>query len=664
MARKKTVLSALKWDLVLLGIIVLGAGLVMALEHPHFEPATSEMTTGSRPPDRIEGDVLLLLPDSPAAAAHDFSELDCSYGWYNSLWQQFGSFATALNRNLSPEMLAGRSVVIVPKRVAEAMPATGISALAGFARTGGQVIVEQPGSGWEHLTGLSTQGKLRQARAITAIDGLQVHGAMRRHLPNTPLIGSLLPTPALANFPGGPTLLEVDAQPGLTVNPLGRGQVYTFLFNFGCTITGLQQGKPTEAMRFGHEPGQQRLPVDARAADERMLTSHVPYSDLLERAVFNRLSKMRPLPRLWMFPGQKAGSLMLSHPTPSHLRAAIGYADFARQDHGSSTVFVASDLVTPTETNLLKQAGAEVGLLWTVGEQRAPITEAVGVGAIRPILRELSLAEQRLQLANTLVGAANSAPGDADITMGRVEGSLFDNDWATTFRQLRRAGMKLDASFGPTDPEHYGYLFGSGFPFYPIDGRGLPVPLLEFPFLLEGANANTERLDRILANSEAYFHQPVHVSLPADAMRTAPAAGILLTFKDAFKMAEARNHWVTTLAEFYDFLSARRQSVLTSQWAPEHRRLTISVHMIGARVASMEGGANAGVAFPRVYDGQEVERVEIDNAEISLRRLATTGDGYERIVEVTPGHHTISVFYKMPPAAGDPAAGEAEAPAN
>lgn len=657
MSRKKSILGALKWDLVLLGLIVLGAGLVVALEHPHFEPATSEKTTGSRPPDRIEGDVLLLLPDSPAAAAHDLGELDCSYGWYNSLWQQYGSFATALNRNLSPEMLAGRSVVIVPRRVAAAMPATGISALAGFARSGGQLLVEQPGSGWEHLTGISTQGKVRQARAITAIDGLQVHGAMRRHLPDTPLMGELLPTPALANFPGGPTLLEVDAQPGLTVHPVGQGQVYTFLFNFGCTITGLQQGKPSEDMRFGHSPEPQRLPVDARVADARMLTTHVPYSDLLERAVFNRLSRARPLPRLWMFPGQKAGALMLSHPTPSHLRAAIGYADFARQDHGSSTVFLASDLVTPTETNLLKRAGAEIGLLWTVGEQRAPIAESVGVGAIRPILRELSLGEQRLQLANTLADGA-------EIKMGRVEGSLFLNDWATTFRQLRHAGMQLDASFGPTLAENYGYLFGSGFPFYPIDARGLPLPLLEFPFLLEGANANTERLERILANSEAYFHQPVHVSLPANAMRSAPAAGILLTFKNAFKMAEAHNHWVTTLAEFYDFLSARRQSVLTSQWAPEHRRLTISVHMIGARVESMEGGANAGVAFPRTFDGQEVEKVEIDNEEISLRRLATTGDSYERIVEVGPGHHTISVFYKMTPTAGEPAVGTEEAGAN
>lgn len=650
MARKRSILGALRWDLTLIGVFLLGFGLLALLQRPHFEAADSELATGSRPPDRIEGDVLLLFPDTPAAQAEAFSELDCSYGWFNSLWQQYGSFATALNQNLSPELLAGRSVVIVPQRVAAAMPATGISALGGFVRSGGQLLVEQPGPGWELLTGVSTQGKARQARAITAVDGLQVHGPMRRHLPDVPLTGHLLPAPAMPNYPGGPTLLEVDAQPGLTVNEVGQGHVYTFLFNFGCAVTAMQQGLPDEGMRFGRDPTITRLPVDARAADERMLTSHVPYADLLERAVFQRLSEPRPLPRLWMFPGQKAGALMLSHPTPTHLRAALGYADWERKQGFAGSIFLASDLARPTETGLLLEAGSEVGLLWTIGEERPPVTESVGVGALRPILRELSLSAQREQLAQALSGLQGQRSGPK-LTLGRVEGSLFSNDWASTFQQLMAADIRLDASFGPTDPEHFGYLFGTGFPFYPIDARGLPVPLMEFPFLLEGANANVERLERILGNSEAYFHQPIHVSLPADAMRNAPSAGILLTFRSAFDLAEDHNHWVTTLGEFYDFLSARRQSVLTSQWSEGERRLTISVNLLGARVRSMEEGALAGVAFPRTFDGQEVERVQIDNEDVSLRRLTTTGDSFERVIKVGPGHHTISVYYKTPPLA-------------
>lgn len=642
MARKQSILGALKWDFVLLGLIGLGFGLMAVLDNPHFEPSASETTTGSRPPDRTEGDILLLLPDTPAAEAEDFAELDCSYGWFNSLWQHFGAYATSLNRNLSPEMLAGRSVVIVPRRVAEAMPSTGISALAGFARKGGQVIVEQPGDGWELLTGVSSKGKVRQARAITSAEGLGVHGPMRKHLPNVPLTGKLLPAPALDTYPSGPTLLEVDGQPGLTVNQLGDGYVYTFLFDFGCTVTGIQQGLPTEGMRFGREKGTRRLPVDQRVAHKRMLTSHVPYADLLERAVFHRLSQTRPMPRLWMYPGQKAGTVMVTHPTPTNTRAAIGYVDWERQQDARSTVFVAPDMVTQTEAALLRETGAELGLLWVVGQERAPATRPVGLGAIKPIQRELTLSQQRQALAAVV-------PGDDDVTFGRVEGSLFTNDWDTTFSQLRAAGLAVDDSYGPTDAEHFGYLFGTGFPYYPVDDRGLPLPILEFPFLLQGANANVDRLDRILGNSEAYFHEPVTISLPSDAMRNDPSAGMLLTFRSVFALAKKHRHWMTTLGEFHAFLAARRQSVLTSQWSPAKRRLTISVNLLGARVRSIEGGAIPGVAFPRTWDNEEIERLVIDDEDVSTRHLVTTGDSFERLAKVGPGRHTISVFYKAPP---------------
>ncbi|MFB6350890.1 MAG: hypothetical protein ABEN55_12715, partial [Bradymonadaceae bacterium] len=182
--------SRLKWDILLLGILVAGMVGYSAVREPYVREASEARTDGSRPPDRTEGDVLLLLPDAPAARAEQFESLDCSYGWYNSLWQHFGSFATSLSRNLSPEFLAGRNVVIVRE-----MPSTGISALASFARDGGQVVLEQPGDGWERLTGISTTGKVRPAQQITSVEGLGVHGRMRTHLPDVPLAGSLQPSP-------------------------------------------------------------------------------------------------------------------------------------------------------------------------------------------------------------------------------------------------------------------------------------------------------------------------------------------------------------------------------------------------------------------------------------------------------------------------------------
>lgn len=643
MARKETMLGALKWDFIILGLIALGLGVAAVLDDPYFQPATSPEATGSRPPDRTEGDVLLLLPDTPAANAEAFDELDCSYGWFNALWQHYGAFATSMNRNLSPEMLAGRSVVIVPRRVAEAMPSTGISALAGFARDGGQVVVEQPPEGWELLTGISLSNKTRRARLVTSTDGLGVHGPMRKHLPDVPILGPLMAAPDLEPYPNGPTLLEVDDQPGLTVSALGDGSVYTFAFDFGCTVTGLQQGLPDDGMRFGRDAEAKLLDVSERVAHERLLTSHVPYSDLLELAVFQRLSEARPMPRLWSYPGQHAGAVMLTHATPGNTRAAIGYADWSRKKGAPSTVFVAPDAISRTEAAILDKTGADIGLLWIRGVEREPMTESIGVGALRPIRQELTLIEQRQELAMKL-------DADEHVDHVRVEASLWANDWATTFKQLAKAKLRLDNSFGPTSADHYGYLFGTGYPFYPIDERGLPLPVLESPFVLHGANVQRDRLERMLTNSKAYFHQPLTISIPSYAMRREPSAGILLAFRQVFELAKEHNHWVTSLAEFRRFLSARRKSVLTSQWSADDRRLTISVNLLGARAETLEGGALPGVAFPRTWDGQEVERVVVDDEEISLTRLVTSGTSFERILELGPGRHTISVFYRVPPA--------------
>ena len=103
---------SLRWDFLLLVLLSAGLGIYWLLSTPYHRDAEEAHVDGSRPPDRIEGDILLLLPDAPSAEAKEFDELDCTYGWFNILWQEYGSFASALTRNLSPEILAGRSVVI------------------------------------------------------------------------------------------------------------------------------------------------------------------------------------------------------------------------------------------------------------------------------------------------------------------------------------------------------------------------------------------------------------------------------------------------------------------------------------------------------------------------------------------------------------------------
>lgn len=641
MARPRTLWDHLRWDLAALAILaLLFAGWAM-LQDPSFQPAESPRTDGSKPPDHSEGDILLVLPTAPAAEAHSFQTLDCSFGWFNALRQHFGTFATTGIDNISPQLLAGHSVAIVPSRVAGEASSSVRRHLEEFARDGGQLIVEMPrGDSWASTTGIVTSTELHPVRSITSAAGLGEHGPVYEHLPEVPLAGHLLEAPDLEARPAGPVVFEVEERPGLIAEPLGRGKVLALMFDFSCSLTAMYQGLPDENFRFGPPDGPPRLPTDRRIADETLADTEVPYAHILKRVLFDRLSETRPTARLWAYPGDYRGAAITTHPAPEDLRPAFAYADRARRQDAASTIFAAADRFTANHRGLADQVGADVGLLWVLGERRPHVTEGVGIGALQPWERELTLPRQRSRLSATM--------GQRSPRLVQTEDTLWDNDWDSTFAQIAGAGLDVDTSFGPTDPDRWGYLFGTGMPYYPLDRRGRPLPVLEMPFALSGANLSVARLRSLLEASDTAFHQPITVNLGADAMAREPSVGLMLGFRDFHELSRNHDHWVTTVGDFVDFQSARRQSVLTSQWSEQRRRLTVSVNLVGARLPTAADGAVPAVAVPAHYQGASIMRVEVDDDDVTVGTAVTTGPGDERLIELPPGRHVVTVYYHSP----------------
>lgn len=636
--RNSSVLHALRWDL-LIAVVILGVWwFFSAFEEPTLRPATSPESYGSRPPDRAEGDILLLLPDTPSAAANSIDELDCSYAWFNALWREFGSFSTAMTRDLSPEVLAGRQVVILPARVVRSMPPAGVQLLSDFANEGGQVVLEMPNENWSLISGVLSDKKVSRAQQITSVDGLNVHGTLRNELTGIPLRGNLIQAPPLEPYPTGPVLIEVDSQPGWLQLPTGKGQVHTFLFNVGCSLTALQQGTPAKDMSF--VPGDEPIKSSQRA-NSALLKARSPMADLLVRSIFERLRQFRPIPRLWLFPGASSGAMMMTHSASRDPRAAFAFAESAKNAGGTATIFAASDRFTKVHAELAEKLNVEVGLHWIQGFSRPPVVDPVGLGALRPIEEELNIDQQFMRLNLNL-------PAERALRVVRLEDMRVQNNWAGTFKQLAASRVRLDSSFGPTEPDQWGYIFGSGFPYYPLDETGLPLPLLEQPFVLHSDNMSQTRLKTLLKDSQALYHQPIVISLPSNAMRSNPSAGILMAFDQAFELAQKHDHWVTNLGEFMDFLSTRRRSILTSRWSAEERTLTVTLNLVGTTSSTLEKGAFAGLAVPRTFEDQEIVSVFVDEKEVSLKDVATNGANTDRIISVPGGRHTIDVIYAEP----------------
>ena len=641
MSRRTTLWDHLRWDLLVLAVLAAIIGGYVALQQPSIQPAESPMGNGSKPPDRSEGDVLLLVPTAPAAEAREFENMDCSFGWFNALWQHFGTFATTPYDRVSPELLAGHAAVVVPSRVASELSTTVREDLEAFVRHGGQLLVEMPRQEWAHMTGVSTAGSIDRAASITAVEGLETYGPVREHLIDVPLSGRLLPATDLQPRPSGPVVFDVEEQPGMVAEPLDEGMVFSLLFDFSCSLAAMHQGRPTQQMQFGDPEESEWIATQERVASDEMTTAFVPYATILQRAVFNRLPESRPMARLWPFPDHYSGAAMTQHPALESPRPSFAYADRAHRQESASTIIAAADSFSGDHAGLARSVDADIGLLWVLGEDRPPLVDGVGIGAIQPWARELTIADQKERLEHNI--------GDPDsMRIVQSESSRWAPDWDTAFRQLAAAGLDIDTSFGPTDADHYGYLFGNSMPFHPLDRRGRPLPLLEAPFVLDGANLTSQRLRRLFADSQQDFHQPLSVNVGADAMEKTPSVGLLEGVRDIHRLADDHNHWLTTVGDYVDFLSARRQSVVTSQWSRDDGRLTISVNLLGAQVDTASDGAVPSVAVPARFDGRDLARVEIDDDDIDIASPPTTGPGDERLISLPPGRHVISVFYESP----------------
>ena len=442
--------------------------------------------------------------------------------------------------------------------------------------------------------------------------------------------------------PDGSSIFAIGDQPALVVEPLGEGHVYSVLFDFACSILAMHQGKPTRELDFGTPDGDHWIPTSRRVAYEKLTTTSVPYADVLQRALFERVIENRPLARLWPFPGSHSGAAMTIHAARHSPRAVFGYADWARKQEASSTLFPAPDRFTASHAALADEVGSDVGLLWVLGVEREPVTEGVGFGAIEPWRRELSLSRQHVGLQTTI-------PQRSSPSLVRTEATLWQADWDSTFRTIAAAGLAVDTSFGPGEKGQYGYLFGTAMPYYPLDSRGRPLPVLELPFVVDGANITTNRLRELFDHSAGGFHQPITLSLSGHAMQYEPAVGVLLGYRSFHDLAREHDHWLTNVSDYVDFLAARRHSVVTSQWSPAEGRLTVSVNLVGARLDTAPQGAIASLAVPETYGERSIERIDIDDDEVEVVATARSGFGHERLIELPPGRHVVSVFYESPP---------------
>lgn len=642
---------------VLLTVVAILTGLGWYIKDRPFrlETETEAMAMAAPEPSSAVAPVLVVLPAVAEAATLETFSWDAA--WLNAVEQEVGQTRSVQASALSRGDMDPCEWVIIPRHAAQQVDPTQAQFVRTWVEDGGVLLLEQPEGPWQAFTGQNLTGARRaDTRRITAFDGALVRGELREDIISMPLVSTLLTyNPAeLARGRDYDVLLEIDGQPGIIRRSLGRGHVILLLFDAAQALGLMQQGVPRDDLTLpAIETAQTPVGLSALVglvANEGLHAASVPYADLLERNLLYLMDEQRPVARLWLYPGKARGALVVSHSEARFGERLRFMTDWEHSVEQSSTVFSVPGSLPPESLADISRIGADVQMQWIPAEAPfAPVT-TWGMGGFRPLYRAMTLQEQVSRLNNDLL------PYGPTVVTRTVDG-LWPTNWLDGFRRLEAAGIAADSSFGPAPPSltagqtSVGYLFGSGYPFRPVDANGHRFRVMEIPYqVLDAAQGySIDALRRLIFDSADGHHTAIVGDWRPDTMAVRPSFDALEGWRAAFALAEEQELWVTTHAEFVDFMQRRRASSVRSSFQREQRTLTIEVSVTGPGPNAQDVLAlTPSIAFAARYEGRPVERIILDGAPVEVADLPVTGDRALHLLQVEPGEHRVQVFYTSP----------------
>jgi len=639
--------------------LLVGLGAWVRSNPIQLDPVDEPVARAEADEGVTESDVLVVLPE--VAEATSLGDFTFDHAWLNAVEQEIGQVRMVRTTEVSRAVLDPCDQVIIPRAAAAQLDPTQTQFVRNWIEDGGVLLLEQPEGPWQSLTGQSFTGaRTRDTRRLTSFDGAASRGEIREDILETPLRTTTLVynPPTLARGRDYQVLLEVDGQPGVVHRAIGRGHLILVLLDVGRFLTLSQQGRP-EADLTAPRPAESNAPdgwttSEALVLDPAFRTGLVPWADLFERNLLYLMDAWQPVGRLWMYPGSHRGALLVTHSDDGFGQRVEYMTTWEHDREERSTIFAAAGSMTPEGLARLARLGADVQLGWVPAVDPTVPQRTWGLRAFQPITRAMTLAEQRAALNNDLrpYGPTRAV---------RITDGLWPTDWLAPWRIFDGNGVELSTSLGPVDPSRsdgeasVGYLFGTGYPFRPIDTNGERFDVYELPTVLLDAapGYDVARTRRMIFDSAEAYHTVLTGDWRPDTMVRRPSFDALEGWRAAFELARSQELWVTTVHAWADFVARRSESRVRSSFSREERRLAIEARVVGPT----EGDEDAimltpGVAFPTRFDGRPVERLIVDGFATDPGTLAQTGDRVLHILPLEPGEHRIQVFYGSPIDAG------------
>ncbi|MCL2325848.1 MAG: hypothetical protein FWC40_05035 [Proteobacteria bacterium] len=621
-------------DLILLTIIVVVLGGWLLSHRPLKFSSHDEAGQAMMPPQMGAGEVLLVLPDE-SKIADDFPGMDFSFAWYNILTQEVGPFSMVLVGDLQETSFQGMRLIVIPRRAAEAMSEEQIALMARVVAQGASLLIEMPPPPWSELTAVKRKTQTTAAiKRLTDAPGSPLPPAWRDALLNIPLDTQVLRIDALDAEPLArqDLLLELDGAIAHYHRVYGAGHVFVLAFDVGQAMTAIQQGRPSDAFVIEYDP--ERLhptPADL-VLNEKLKTNLVPYADLLKRHILQSVLRSSPMVTLWPFPNGRRSALLLTHETGD----AGELAEYIVQ-HEISLGLTATILATTDNTRAawltsLKARNFEPAV--SILRPPAGVTyRHYGPSFFTPVAIERSIADQR-QILSVRAGH--------NVDTCKMADQNWDNNYVDTFRKLTAARCRIDLTYGPSEAGHFGYLFGTGFPFLPLERNGLPFPLYILPTLVTDAyglgDIDARFLRQLLNEANTLYQQPVVVHFSADTMMRAPHYRVLEAWLGLMAEAIERGIWVATVQGFMHHYSLRKQARIQSRFQPANRSLDVSIEL-------PEAPFQYTLAIPLRTAYGTPQSISLNGQALDIKVLPMTGDGSQALIVAGSGKHQLQLQY-------------------
>ncbi len=501
--------------------------------------------------------------EAEAGAPPPFSQRDWGLAWTNTVQQEIGPCRVLDAARLSDEPLDRYGLLVVTRGARGRLDAAAVARLAAWVASGGGLIAELPGPELAALTGLSEELPPGRAQAWLPFAADPAFLAPREGLARLPLWTRLPEVVAVP--PGSAVLGTLAGRPAFLSRPHGEGVVVTVLCDFGLFLVATQQGRPEEDYTVVNRYGEHLAPDLKTAdlmADGAYRDNDVPLADLLERALVAHVRGRVLVPALAPWPDGAPGVYLMTHDDESRGAKAQWMPDDEAARGVPSTIYYIPTAqlarAGPDRDSVAKVAadGHAVGLHWVRGHGEYALRRLTGLPKLGPFMREIVLPGQAARVAAAL-------PDRAPVRHTRIHYLLWDREWARPFAQLAAAGIALDSSYGP-DFNCKGYLFGTAYPFHPLDASGLPFPLWELPYQHSEmeAGADAAWLAGLAARSREGDHAAIVSLFHPPFFAFAPSAETYRMWRDAPGLLATAGHPALTMEQVRAFVAAREGTEL------------------------------------------------------------------------------------------------------